>query len=296
MRHKKLFLILPIFFFIVSCQSKSSKEKSTTTSLLQLESKNDSLDKNQLKIAYTGNMGVCIEYDKKTVIIDGLHRYYNKAYVFTPETMANELINGTFKDFSAIEFCLVTHMHGDHFSGKYSKQYLESNANGTLIGSAQIKDDAVSFHTKTDSISNKFIVVPYDKKPHTVKKSGITVTAIRCEHTNQKRHGNTQNIAYLVSMSNFSILHVGDTDLDLTREPMKTLDIKNKELDIAVLPYWLLLENNAVEKINNLMSPKHIIATHIPPDFSLREQRQLLNKFSNVTLLTKLGEVHYYKK
>nr|WP_321235319.1 MBL fold metallo-hydrolase [uncultured Psychroserpens sp.] len=295
MTRKKLIFILPILYTIFAYQSQTANKISKSNSLLKHTTTQDTVGKNQLKIAYTGNMGVCIEHDDKTVIIDGLHQFYNKAYVFTPQEMANQLILGQFKDFTPIEFSLITHMHGDHFSGTYAKQYLESNPNGNVVGSSQINQDIVTFH-KGDHINNRFNSVPYDKQPHIIEKQGIKITAIQCDHASPKRHGNTQNIAYLINMANFSILHVGDTEWNLMVQPMKTLDIKNKNLDIAILPYWMLLENNATEQINNQIAPKHIIATHIPPNFSEQKHKQLSSKFSNITLLTNLGEVHYFDK
>lgn len=291
---KHIFIIL-LSFFLLACQSSTSKQNSNNTSLLQHSIIQDTLI-NALKIAYVGNMGVCIESGDKTVIIDGLHQFYNKEYVYPTKDMVNELISGKFKNFSAIEFSLFTHFHGDHFSDVYSKKFLKNNSNGVIMGSYQIKESIDQLLSETDSTSHMINVVPYNKQPHTVERSDIKITAIQCDHSSPEYHGKTENIAYVVTMDDYNILHVGDTDWALTLGPFKTLDIKNTKLDIAVLPYWLLLESDAVTKVNTLISPKHIIATHIPPNFSKRYQKQLHNRFPNITLLTTLGEVHYYKK
>ena len=277
---KRLIFLLPLLYLICSCQSNTSKQSTQTKALLKHSQIQDSTKSNALKIAYVGNMGVCIEYDDNTVIIDGLHQFYNKAYVHPTQDMVDLLISGNFKNFTAIEYVLITHIHGDHFSGKYAKQYLEQNTNGIVVGSSQIKNDIVDFHSKKDSLIQRLIVVPYDKKPHVIENSNISITAIQCNHSSPKRHRNTQNFAYLVEINDFNVLHVGDTDWDLTREPMTTLGLKAKQIDIAVLPYWLLLENDALEQVENQIAPRHIIASHIPPDFSKREQNQLAKQVS----------------
>ncbi len=292
--YNKLVLIVFLVNCLLSCQTNTSKNQSNDLGSLKHQTVQDSVNSQALKIAYTGNMGVCMELDDKTVIIDGLHQYYNKPYVYPPEDMVNQLITGNFKDFSPIEFCLYTHLHGDHFSGKYAKRFLEHNSNGVVMGSSQLKKDVVTFHSNADSITSRFYSVPYDKKPHTTETSGIEITAIRCDHTNPQRHNQTENIAYLVNLGNYSVLHVGDTDWKLTHEPFKTLDIKNKNIDIAVLPYWLLLDDNDISQVNELIAPKHIIASHLPPDFSKSDQEELRKRFSNITLLMELGKVHYF--
>ena len=291
-----IYTVVILLFLFCSCQNNASKQDYKSIGQLKHQISLDSLDSKALKLAYTGNMGVCIELGNKTVIIDGLHQYYNKAYVYPPEDMVNQLITGHFKDFSPIEFCLYTHLHGDHFSGKYAKRFLEHNSSGVVIGSSQLKKDVVKTNSSTDSLVNRFYAVPYDKQPHTFEKSGIKITAIRCDHTNPQRHNQTENIAYVVNLDNYSILHVGDTDWRLTREPFKTLDIKNKNIDLAVLPYWLLLDDNDISMVNELIAPKHIIATHIPPDFSKTDQKKLRERFTNITLLMELGEVHYFEE
>jgi len=286
----------PLLFLLLACQPNPSKKHNNDPGLLQHWTAQDTSKIDPLKIAYVGNMGVCIEHGDKTVLIDGLHQFYNIEYVFPSEDLVNKLITGRFKDFSAIEFCLFTHLHGDHFSGKYSKAFLENNGEGTIIGSYQIKEGIDKTLSKPDSISNRIKVIPYNKRPHSVEKSGVKITSIQCDHANPDYHGETQNIAFLVTMDDYKILHVGDTSWELTKEPFKTLNIKNEKLDVAILPYWLLLEFGADTKVNSLIAPKHIIATHIPPNFKERYQKQLLERFSNITLFTSLEEVHYYKK
>ncbi len=295
MLSKKNILMLPLLYFLLACLS-SPKQNTQNTSPLRYHTTQDSSMTDALKIAYTGNMGVCIEHGDKTVIIDGLHEFYNKAYLYPTPGMVTELIQGKFKNFSSIECCLFTHLHGDHFSGNYSKKFLEYNKESIIAGSYQIREGIEALLSKTDSIPRRINVVPYDNNPHIIEKSGIKITAIQCDHSSPKRHGKTQNIAYVVSINDYNILHVGDTDWNLTLKPFKALDIKNKKIDVAVLPYWLLLEPEAATKVNTLINPKYLIASHIPPNFSKQYQKQLRDTFSNITLLTNLGKVHYYKK
>ncbi|WP_460218954.1 MBL fold metallo-hydrolase [Psychroserpens sp. MEBiC05023] len=286
-----LLFVIAITLLLFACQSKTSNEKSFNSETVEYHNISDSLKTVQLKIAYVGNMGICIEHMDKTVIIDGLHQFYKKEYVHPTQEMVNNLINGTFKSFTEIEFCLVTHLHGDHFSGANERQFLEKNPQGFVLGSSQLTDNII-----TDSIADRFYKIPYDNQPYFFKEHDISVTAIRCDHANSVRHASTENLAFLVDISNYKILHVGDTDWRETEKPFNTLSFKDKSIDIAILPYWMLLDNDAYQKINNRIAPKHIIATHIPPNMSQRYIRQLKSTFSNIRLFTKLGEIFYYSK
>ncbi len=289
---KRITLLLTVLSLCFACQSQTQKvQKQKTTDYLTIS---DTPIQDALKIAYVGNMGVLLEHNHKTVIIDGLHQFYHKNYVHPTKDMVNRLVSGTFKNFSPIEFCLFTHVHGDHFSERYTLRLLEAHPEVVIMGSQQISD-SIQKIAKDTQLMETVKAIPYDALPHTITKHGIEVTGIQCYHSSPSRHGQIKNIAFLVNIDGYNIVHVGDTDWDLTVAPFKTLDIKNSEVDLAVIPYWMLLERGATKKIMELLSPKHIIATHIPPNFSHRNHAVLNDKFQNITLLTQLGEVLYIK-
>lgn len=84
-----------------------------------------------------------------------------------------------------------------------------------------------------------------------------------------------QNIAYWVNLNNFSLLHIGDTDWDKVSVAMAKLQNPDRKLDVAILPYWLLLDPESINNVEQHIRPKYLIATHIPPDFPQTEIDQL---------------------
>lgn len=290
---KKAVLLFLSGLLCLSCQSQSKRtHKISDNSELQVS---DHILTDALKLAYIGNMGVLFEYHDKTVIIDGLHQYYNKQYLYPTEEIVNELITGTFKDFTNIEASMFTHVHGDHFSERYALRLLENNADAIVLGSQQIRD-SIARLTHNSKVLSAIETVPYDGNLFRAIHKGIDITAIKCDHSSPSRHGQIKNIAYVVDLDGFKLLHIGDTDWELTKKPFTSLNLASSKIDLAVIPYWMLLEQNAYETAMETIAAKHIIATHIPPNFSTNDRDRLHERFANITILTTLGEVQYFKR
>ena len=250
-----------------------------------------------LKVAYIGNMGVLIEHNEKTVLFDGFHKEYKPDYIFPDQTMVTDLTDGTYTDFSSVEIALFSHKHADHFDALYAQRFLKENPNGIVVGPNQIKKEIQKLKGKgTVQFSNSVKAVPYDGKPHVLEHAGIQVNGIQCDHVNPSRHGSVQNMAYLVTMDGFKMLHMGDTSWDLVDRPFKSLQLKSQEIDIAILPYWMLLSKEAEKLITELINPTKLIATHIPPNFKETDKKELVNTYRDVVLFTELNQKFHYQK
>lgn len=259
----------------------------------------DTLSSNDtgLKVAYIGNMGVLIEHNEKTVIFDGFHKKYKPDYLFPDLTTVTDLTHGTYADFSAIEIALFSHKHADHFDASYSQLFLNKNPDGIVVGSSQVKEEIQKLkENEASDFGNSLKAVPYDEKPHVLECSGIQVTGIQCEHVNPSRHSSVQNIAYLVTLDGFKVLHIGDTNWSLVDRPFNSLELKSQEIDIAILPYWMLLSEEAKELTIGQINPTKLIATHIPPNFSESDKKELMSTYRNVELFTELNQTFTYSK
>src|SRR5215216_4933342 len=67
-----------------------------------------------LEITYIANEGVLISSGDKQVLIDGLHREYQRDYAFLPAAQREKIENAK-APFDKIDLILVSHTHLDHF-------------------------------------------------------------------------------------------------------------------------------------------------------------------------------------
>ncbi|MCK8522916.1 MBL fold metallo-hydrolase [Aquimarina sp. D1M17] len=223
-------------------------------------------------------MGVYITDGESSVLIDGLHEEYGPDYLFpTPEIVTK--ISSTYRP-NAI---LFTHKHGDHFSEKLSKNYLKSNTKALIFGANQITQNFQEFKERVYTITTK----NYQKQPHSFES--IKITGVKIDHAG-KRHRTIENVGYLIDFDNTKILHVGDTDWLEEINLFPRLHLTKESIDIAIVPYWMLLRKDATELLKKHINPKYCIATHISPRISQNDLQELKRKHPNIYFLTALEQ------
>jgi L-ascorbate metabolism protein UlaG (beta-lactamase superfamily) len=253
--------------------------------------------KNELRILYTGNMGFLLETNGKSVMFDGLHEFYKSDFAYPDSGFAKQLILGESKGFAKVDLLLISHMHKDHFSTKYSVDLLRENNRAYVLGSEQIVESIGSILNSNDTNLKKRIhEVRYSDKISGFKRYGIFVEATKCVHAGGIKQSKIKNITYLVHLDKYKILHVGDTSWDNLKKPLNSLKATEKNIDIAILPYWILSDKHSNEFIKKLLNPKKIIASHIPPYYSEEEFENLKQQFEDIIVMRKIGDIIKYTK
>ena len=250
-------------------------------------------DRNSLTVSYIGNMGVLIASKNHSIVIDAFHKKYKPEYANPSETTVQEIINGRYKHFKKVDVALITHYHRDHFDAAYCQDFLQENPKSLIVASQQVID---SIRDKSRfELESNLKQVPYGEVAYSIKHKNVNIRAFKCPHTYSARHAAVQNLAFLVGMDNYTILHIGDTDWELAESVFKKEKLTEESIDIAILPYWMLMGEDSKERVSNLLAPKQIIATHIPPNFSEELANTMRKLITNITLFTELNEDLKYK-
>ncbi|WP_106793480.1 MBL fold metallo-hydrolase [Aquimarina sp. Aq78] len=236
------------------------------------------ISQENITLTYTGNMGVLISNDQSSVLIDGLHTKYGDDYLFPSEEVVHK-INTRFKP-NAI---LFTHYHGDHFSASLSRKYLDLNKKAILFGANQITKNFSKFKGRT------FTIVTKDYTKQTIDIGKIKVTGLKINHAG-KRHVAVENVGYIIHINNKKFLHVGDTNWLEEIGLFNELKLRDEDIDIAILPYWMLLQDDAPTLIKKYINPKKVIATHISPKIKEKELLDLKNRYPEIHFLTILEQ------
>lgn len=212
------------------------------------------------QVTYIANEGVLIERNGKKVLIDAVHDFYDENYLPTPFTDFNKMINR--KDpFENIEYLLISHPHGDHFDPEMTIQFLNNHPEAELPASSQVYDSLSRIHS-FEAVSGNIYTIPAElDKPFEVKKNGVGIEVVYLKHVNE-RHPWIQNLGHLIEIDGIRFLHVGDADLTAT---IPEMDYQDRNIDVAILPYWYFWESDEAQKVLEFIDPKVIIATHISP-------------------------------
>lgn len=234
-----------------------------------------------ITVTYTGNMGVLITHDNISVLVDGLHKKYGDDYLFPPQKLIEKLKEGQ-ETYIPPSLLLFTHKHGDHYNLELTNNYLESHPESIVIGPGQ-----VGKMIKKDKSFAKVLTDDYSKQEFFHKN--IKIRAFKMDHAGS-RHAAIENVGHIVSIGGKNFLHVGDTSWNLENKMFKKLEINKENIDVAFLPYWMLLDKNAKNQLKKHFKTTQIVATHISPRINKKDLEAIKERYPKVHFLTRLEE------
>lgn len=215
----------------------------------------------QLEIHYIGNMGVLISGEESSVLIDGLHTEYNKEYyLFPPQSLVDSLTN-SLGNFPPIKAIAATHYHGDHFDAEQVSTFLGKNNRALFFGSQQSTDLVKEKNPDNDEQIITINTESYQKQ--TVKVGDVSITGFYMNHVSPTRHGSVQNVGYIIEIERKKVLHTGDSNW--FEEAFTKLNLEEENIDVAIFPFWMLLDDKDSSKLKQWINPNYIVATHLPP-------------------------------
>lgn len=240
-----------------------------------------------LEVRYIANEGVLLTSRDKRVLIDGLHRKYNDAYAYLPDT-EREKIESAKEPFDKIDLLLVSHRHGDHFHPESIGNYLKSSPKTVFASSHQVVEEVAAKFADYAAIKNRVTPITFSLKTRqAMKLAGIDVDFLSVGH-GSGRHAVIQNLGHVITIGGKKILHVGDAEI--TPEIFDAFDLETKSIDIAILPYWFLTSKTGSVLVEQHIKPKHLIAVHVGPAEGEQVTRDVKKNFPNADVFTTMLE------
>lgn len=244
-----------------------------------------------VEIMYIANEGVLISSGGKQVLIDGLHREYQRAYAFLPPPH-REKIETAKAPFDAIDLVLVSHRHLDHFHPESIGLHLQHNPKAVLVSSQQVVDEVEKNFKNFQAIAPRVTAAtPPWKEKVAMKVAGIDFEILGLRH-GTGRHATIQNLGHIIKLGGKKLLHVGDADTAV--ENFDNFNLDQEGIDIAFIPVWFLLDSEGQTIVREHIKPKHIIAVHISPADNDQVSEKIKQGFPNAIAFTTLLEKKSY--
>ena len=244
-----------------------------------------------VEITYIANEGVLISSGGKQVLIDGLHREYERDYAFLPPA-EREKIETAKPPFAEVDLVLVSHRHRDHFHPESVGLHLDHNQKALLVSSQQVVDEVEKNFKDYQSIKMRMTAAtPPWKERVAMKVAGIEFEILGLRH-GTARHATIQNLGHIVKLGVKKLLHVGDADTSV--ENFDSFNLEQEGIDIAFLPVWFLLGSEGQTIIKEHIKPKQIIAVHIGPDEGQKITAQIKQLFPGAIAFTTMLEKRAY--
>jgi L-ascorbate metabolism protein UlaG (beta-lactamase superfamily) len=293
---KRLWLILGVLFIaaIAICYLTLNRQwaRGTPSPAIAPESADSSLTHAPtVEITYIANEGVLISSGDKQVLIDGLHREYQRSYAFLPPAQ-REKIETAKAPFDEIDLILVSHLHLDHFHPESVGLHLQHNSKALLVSSQQVVDEVEKNFKNYEAIKARVTsATPPWKEKVAMKVAGIEFKILSLRH-GTGRHATIQNLGHLIKLGGKKLLHIGDADTAV--ENFEKFNLAQEGIDIAFIPFWFLLGTDGQTVVREHIKPKQIIAVHISPDESQEVTGQIRQAFPNAVAFTTLLEKRSY--
>jgi L-ascorbate metabolism protein UlaG (beta-lactamase superfamily) len=214
-----------------------------------------------LRATYLANEGVLLEAGDLRVVIDGLHRHYKDLYATLPDP-AREALESAAPPWDGIDLVLVSHRHRDHFHPEAVARHLRSAPGAHLVAPAQAVDELAA-----DSAADQRIRARIEPwrwrvgRTQTIRVAGIDVTLLGLSHGGV--HAAVQNVGYLFTLGGVTVLHVGDAEL--TADNFAPFDLPARGIDLALLPWWYVADEQSRALVRAHIAPARIVALHIGP-------------------------------
>ncbi len=225
-----------------------------------------------LKIEHIANAGVKISSGNKVILIDALsgpNQYYN--------TTNNNDFNLLLK--SHVDITLATHEHSDHFSVEKTARLLKIKPEALFIS---IPKAIALLANKVDEKQWRTAHLDgFESKQFNHKD--ISITALHFPHSGAKPdiHKFT-NYAYLVTVNEWNILHVGDADFDTAY--IDGLELAKMNIDVVLLPAWVPEIEGGIERVKNLNLGK-VVFLHLMDKELLTYSKLINDNLPNASML-----------
>ncbi|MHA7057676.1 MBL fold metallo-hydrolase [Aquimarina sp. M1] len=232
----------------------------------------------KLSLLCTGNMDAYISNEQSSVLIDRMHAQYGDDYFFPTTTLIQKID----KQLQPVAI-LFMHNHKDHFSSSLTSMHLTPHKKAVLFESGQITEVMKDFDDRLFTITTK----NYHKQQ--IKVKDFKINSVKINHAGEK-YTAVENVGYIVDLDTHKILRIGDTNWMEEINLFHQLALIQQQKDIAMLPYWMLLDKNTPQLFKKYISPKQVIATHISPRIQIQELQYLKNTYPTVHFLATLEE------
>jgi L-ascorbate metabolism protein UlaG (beta-lactamase superfamily) len=238
-----------------------------------------------LEVTYLANEGFLVRSGDAAFIIDAFVTEPYSIYSAVPADVFARLVDGE-APFDGIDVALVSHPHGDHFQPEAARAFLDRQVETLFVSSPQVVD-AVG-----GAAEGRRAVWPEPGEVVSVERGGVRVDVFRLPHGGA-RHRTIQNLGHVVHLGGFKVLHVGDADR--AERHYEPFDLPAQAVDVALVPYWFLLDADGRRLVERHLRGRHVVAVHIPPGELDDVAERLRREMPEVIVFRRASETRRFK-
>ncbi len=236
-------------------------------------------ESSQIEITYVGSAGFFISCAGKKILIDAL--FDGPIFgIDVPQEHLTAMAKAQ-PPFDHVDLVLASHSHLDHFEPDLVGAHLKSNPQAHFVSTVLAVQHLRTAFPGFAEIEAR--VHPFDlaKGEHVQ----TTINGIQLEIINVP-HGSMRNLGFIIEVGGLRLFHPGDPDAYPAMVPyLQSYALPEKEIDIALLPWWLVADEELQAIVSEGIRPRDVIVRY-SGDTNAEEVRGLLvNVFPQAIVL-----------
>ena len=256
--------------------------------------------KDQISVTLVANAGLFIQSGRYRFLIDAIHHDQDHPFSIVSQKKLKEIIDGS-ASYKDVEYILFTHCHSDHFSPKYTKEYLSNNVIKALFIPDACKNTDMDSESSeaARNVNQVTLSGELGKRMTYILNDDIKIHTFRTRHLGEEY---IEDVHYCIvlSIGRENILITGDSGYDLAIFQEALKDIRIHYLVVNPLFYNHKLGRQIIDEI---IQPKEILIYHIPfEEDDIYKLRRLTKRdvekhrvsFREVTALTEENQTVYF--
>lgn len=214
----------------------------------------------EIQVTTLGNEGFLIESGDTSVMIDGL--YHGLGGYVAPTEEQRRARERAEPPFDTVDLVLASHHHPDHFDARVVGAFLRANHKAVFVSTPNAVELLRDSGEGVPSISDRMQgICPAEGETKSLEVDGIQIEILNLHH-GRDRILPVENLGFVIGMNGVNFLHLGDTLA--TAEELAPLDLSAREIDVAFVPYWHLLDMESARSFLDTIGASTVVAMHLP--------------------------------
>lgn len=234
----------------------------------------------RLTVTHVENEGFLLEAGGRKVLVDGLFGK-NPTYIDLDASLRAEIesAQGPFAD---IDLLLASHYHADHFDAGAVIRHLRANPKAVFVSTPQAvaKIRRLAEH---DQLQDRVRAV-YPKEGRRISFEDLGLEVLNLHH-GRERKPLVENLGLIIHLGDFKVLHVGDTEV--TPKELAASGLGEDDIDLALIPDWLLVYPPWKGMVESVVDPKHLVAAHLQAGYGPKDFERIRAASPDAVILRK---------
>lgn len=231
-----------------------------------------------LNITYLANEGVMIDCRGEKVLVDALFRDSLDSYTRHSPEVQEKMETGK-PPFDSVDLALATHFHLDHWDAGAITRFLGSNPHAVFASTP-----TATAMLPWSQHEREHALWPAEGQRERLQVGSVSVQAFRLTH------GNTQNLGYRIAMCGETLVHLGDAEVS---DADMTVLLQLGAPDVAMVPYWWLLDPRGTDFISRKWKPRYLVVLHFGST-DIDSAKEIQAKWPQAWMATKQGETRTF--